>query len=191
MKQLGVVKTYEPIANISAMSTLVECVYELPAANTVPVDTIFRLINTQKGYTAMHFFCCTLIDGERRWVDITDDSRVEYFDTGSVTLTPVYVSHNGTQVLTQFLLSYSDFPISHLDETGENVVEDEVDRDVLVGKQHSPPVSVEDGTEMFSSINPEGVTEYPVSASKIGRPGECYYRMFRIFKSGYTMYTEI
>ena len=190
MKPLGIVKTYEPISDISAMPTFVECVEALPAANTVPAGTIFRLINTQSGYVAMHFYCCTLIDNKKTWVDITQDPRVHYFSTGSVTLEPVYTGTGANRVLIQFLLSYSNFPTTHYSEDDETIVEDEVERDVLVGNRLSPPTCVEDGTEMFSSINPNGVTEYPVAATKIGRAEDCYYRMFRVFKSGYTMCTD-
>ena len=186
MKPLGVVKTNEPIANLSAMSTFAECVYELPAANTVPVGTVFQLIDTQKTRIAMHFYMCVEIDGKKMWIDITQDPGVYPSDEGYATLVKTKVG----STLTGFLFSYGELDTIHLDEVGALAV-DEVERDVLVGKDWDYPTCPTDGTEMFSSIDPNGVSSYPVSASVIGDAETCFYRLFRVFKSGYTIYVDV
>ena len=186
MKQLGVVKTNEPIANLSALTTFVECVDELPEANTVPVGSVFQLIDTQKTKVAMHFYMCVEIDGKKTWIDITKDPDVYPSIEGNAVLFKIKVGN----VLTGFFFSYEDLDTEHFDEQGSIAVDD-VERDVLVGKSCGYPIDPSDGTEMFSSVESEGVTLYPVSASVIGDAEFCFYRLFRIFKSGFTIYVDV
>ena len=180
MRPLGEVKTFEPIADITAMPTFVECVYKLPDPKTVPAGTVFRLIDSQVDYVAMHFYMCNEYEpGKFEWLDLTYDNTIAREDLAIATLKRV----KSGGILLSYKLTISNFPPDH----GED---DDFKRDVLVGKHDAPPTCVEDGVEMFSSTDILGVTDYPVAVSKIGRPDECHYRIFRVFKSGYTFYKD-
>jgi len=186
MKELGSTKTYELVTDLRAMPTFVECVQELPDPNTVPVGSIFRLISSQKGFTAMHYYLCESYDGiVREWCDITEDKTVVE-DTGAhATMKKVY--HTNSGLLKEFTLKYSGFSHTRVDG-----VDDVFSQYVLVGNQNNPPTNVEDGTVLFSSVDPANETSgYPVAASSMYLTDDVCFRLFHVFKSGYTTYTDV
>lgn len=183
MKPLGRVKTFEPIADLTAMPTFVECVNELPDPKTVPVNTVFRLINSQKKYVAMHFYVCNEYEpGLFEWMDLTNDDTIVEASSAIATMTAV---RNTNSVLVSYKLTATNFPTSH-----DSVV-DEFKKDVCVGKLGEYPECVEDGVELLSSTDVNGIVNYPIAVSKIGEPTGCFYRVFRIFQSGYTFYKDV
>ena len=184
MKPNGLVRTYEPIANLSLMPTIVECVKELPDANTVPVGTVFRLIDSQVGYIALHFYACVDYGTAHVWEDITDDPGMDEC-YASVTLRKEMLGG----IMLNMILSYSGLP-SEIRDTEDNVT-DVFDHDVLVGNNYGIPADEQDGTVLFSTISPEGVTNYKVAFDRMGRASTSKFRLFRVFKSGYVMYADV
>ena len=185
MKPNGLVRTYEPIANLSLMPTMVECVKELPDANAVPISTVFRLIDSQVGYIAMHFYVCIADGTTHVWEDITDDPGMDECDTAVVTLRKEMVSG----IMLNMILSYSGFP-SEIKDT-ENNITDVFDHDVLVGNNYGIPTNEQDGTVLFSTTSSDGVTNYKVAFDRMGRASTGKFRLFRVFKSGYVMYADV
>ena len=173
MKIKGSVKTYEPIANLSAMPTMVRCTTELPDPTTLPEGSVFRLVDTQAGYTAMHYY----VQKEGEWVDITFDDNIFPDPEGSVIL-----MRSGTHYLLH---------ISNMLNAVDRIEVDVFDRDVLVCKKGSVPENIDDGTTLFSSIAEDGVMGYPIPYDRIGSDPDSYcYRLFHVFKTGFMTYQD-
>ena len=202
MKTHGSVKTYEPVANLSAMATIVECVKALPDANEVPQGTVFRLIDTQKGYVAMHFYVCIDDGASHSWEDLTMVKELVLDPYGTVTFKRATAAQAkastgiGISNRSHYILTIRNFMTVAQRASAVGGEEDIFDRDVLVCKRGNFPESVEDGTELFSSTDPNGVTNYPIPWNEIGVIGSVatdpyYYRLFHVFKSGYTTYRNV
>ena len=205
MKTLGKMNLTEPMVDLSALATFVECVTELPDPNLVPLDSVFRLVTSQRGYTALHFYKCRTNGTNHIWVDITADPGLVLDQNARLTVVRNRMSlSNSLEILpralslvTSYTVTATNFATTHTDSIDGSPVLDKFKKDVLVAKRGGFPASIEDGTEMLSSVDPDGVNGVIVSGSRLGRltddtveREEYYFRMFRVFESGYTMYQD-
>lgn len=187
MIELSKTKLTDVPAVQSDISAMVNCTTKLPDYSEDIVGSVWHLTAPQWGYVVGHFYLVT----KRGYIDITSRTDVRKV----VPPNPAYAKLIEYDGRPQYALYWTCAEIQH----DENSLQDKNDTwvcDIVVCKDGEEPATVNDGKLVLISTThnayPDKDHWYITSfVTQEFTRESTYYRVFHVYKSGYTSYDDM